>query len=173
MTGPTDGQVGADTVVGRLFVEALNAGLARARMVSATGGGRRAGPVGEPRPPADPFATAVLVLFDTALLTALDTGERRDASLLAGLRSRARQIVTTAVAAVRQPGRARTLPRPSAQDGLGSAHETLVRTLLLECAALTVCERQRFPAGTVRPADLVRELGRTLRTARHPSPWTD
>ncbi|MEU6368871.1 hypothetical protein ABZ876_24800 [Streptomyces sp. NPDC046931] len=41
-----------------------------------------------------------------------------------------------------------------------------MRTLLLECAALTVLDRRRFPAGTARPADLVRELGRSLRPAR-------
>lgn len=91
--------------------------------------------------------------------------DRRDAALQAAMRRRGRQIVTGALAAARQP--ARRAPLPEEPSELASAHESLVRTLLLECAALTVCDKKRFPAGTVPPADLVRELGRSTRTARH------
>ncbi|MFF9087421.1 hypothetical protein ACF1BE_13555 [Streptomyces sp. NPDC014991] len=150
-----------DTVVGRLFVEALNAGLARAREASGVLVGA-AGPAVGARLPADPFATAVLVSFDAALPSVLGPPDRRDAALQAVMRRRGRQIVSVALAAARQE----PLPLPEAPSELASAHEALVRTLLLECAALTVCERRRFPAGTVPPADLVRELGRSLRTAR-------
>lgn len=65
--------VSADTVVGRLFVEALNAGLARARAASRVPVGT-AGPTAAARLPADPFATAVLVSFDAALPSALAPG---------------------------------------------------------------------------------------------------
>lgn len=156
--------VSADTVVGRLFVEALNAGLARARAASRVPVGT-AGPTAAARLPADPFATAVLVSFDAALPSALAPRDRRDAALQAAMRRRGRQIVTGALAAARQP--ARRPPLPEEPSELASAHESLVRTLLLECAALTVCDKKRFPAGTVPPADLVRELGRSTRTARH------
>lgn len=162
MTGTGDGDVNTDTVVGRLFVEALNAGLARARggMAVPT---RHAGPAPGPRQPADPFATAVLASFDATLSGMLSSAERRDVALQVVLRRRGRQVLAAALAAARQPAQ---YSPPEARGELGQAHETLVRTLLLESAALTVLEERRFPADAVRPADLVRVLGRFARTAR-------
>ncbi|MBD0707537.1 MULTISPECIES: hypothetical protein [unclassified Streptomyces] len=166
MTGRDDGVVTVDTVVGRLFVEALNAGLARARETSAvsTGGSRT---TTAPRPAADPFATAVLGSFDTALPAVLPTRDRRDIGLQTAMRRRARQVVAAALAAARRSAPPSLLPVEPSE--LALMHERLVRTLLLECAALTVCDTRRFPAGTVPPADLVRELGRSLRTSRRPA----
>ncbi len=166
MTGGGEGAAGADTVVGRLFVEALNAGLARAREASARSVGA-AGPATASRAPADPFATAVLASFDTALPAQLGSRDRRDTALQTVIRGRARQLVAAALTAARRP--ARQPPLPPEPSRLAPAHEALVRTLLLECAALTAIDRRRLAAGSVPPADLVRELGRSLRTSRRPA----
>ncbi|MEU3984589.1 hypothetical protein AB0F77_31780 [Streptomyces sp. NPDC026672] len=161
MTGASDVPMSTDTV-GRLFVEALNAGLARAR-AALPGPAGHPGPRAEPWLPDDPFATAVLVCFDGTLPGTLTSTQRHDVTLQAVMRRRAEEIVAAAV----QRTTRQSLALPEAPSGLSSAHETLVRTLLLECAALTVAEKRRFPVGTVRPADLVRELGRALRTSQH------
>jgi hypothetical protein len=86
-------------------------------------------------------------------------------ALQVALRRRGRQILAAAPAAARQPARY-SPSRPQARGELDQGRETLVRPLLLESTALTALEERRFPAGTVRPAGLVRALGRFVRTAR-------
>lgn len=154
------GGVGTDMLVGQLFVEAPNTGPARAGGVASSGPPR----VVDQLPQlSDPFAIAVLSMFRVALSSVLTTGELGDVDLQAALCRRGQQLMAAALDEIRRPAR-RTVPGEQPPSVLSTAHEALVLTLLMECAALTVLEDRRFPTLAARPADVVRALGRSARS---------
>ncbi|GGY62434.1 MULTISPECIES: hypothetical protein [Streptomyces] len=152
-----------ESIVGPRFVEALNDGLARARSL-------RTLPPSEPTRSAqelpDPFVARVMASFGTALPAVLAPEEKRDVTLRSALLRRGRRMLMDSLT----PGgpTAPLLVRGRA-DELSSRHETLVRTLLMECAALVVLEGGGFQGGGSRPADLIRALGRTARAGEEPA----
>ncbi|MER5741173.1 MULTISPECIES: hypothetical protein [unclassified Streptomyces] len=149
---------GWESAAGRTFVEALNDGLARA-------GSSRARPLPQgQRALSDPFAAAVMREYEAALPAALPPDEREDPALRFRLLNRGRELLVQAEALLfrRPPGH----PHPHGE--LPAAHETVARTLLLECAALLVVEGREARGSRRRPTDLIRALGQTARRAPGP-----
>ncbi|MET9558472.1 hypothetical protein [Streptomyces sp. NPDC006645] len=162
-----------DAVMGGGFVAALNEGLARfAAPYRSAASGRRdtehsrsAATHEEPSDALqDPFVAAVMTAYTSRLDTALSTGERADPRLRLALLRHGRRLLTD----VSAPGPDRGALAAERGEGahgrqLTAGQEALVLGLLMECAALVVLSGEGVESAGRRPADLIRDLGRTRR----------
>lgn len=147
------------TAIGQWFVDALNEGLNRSVVHALPRGPQNDDVLG------DPFAAAVLSRFEDCLPTVLGPRERHDRALHAAWVRRARQLLARALADAPEPERRRPFPpRPTLPD----RQETVVSTVLLECAVTLLMEPGNSPTTARERVALVRALGRSVRESPIP-----